>query len=135
MKTTFFPDLFVCVTHDDDVKINAKDITEGDAIFVSGFLMDPEFVKKIVGRLIPFTAAVANDFRRGERGSGKEKVLMLEPHPGSFVLGTLLLHLQKEDVDALNSFEKVSEGLRRRASIRVTLGTCERTAFTYLAND
>jgi hypothetical protein len=135
MKTTFFPDFFVCVTHDEHVKITAQDITDGDAIFVSGFLMDPEFVKKIAGRRIPFTAAVANDFRRSERGSGKEKMLILEPDPGSFVLGALLLQLEEKDVDALNSFEKISEGLRRKASIRVTVGTCERDASTYLAND
>jgi hypothetical protein len=135
MKTTFFPDLFVCVTHDEHVKITAQDITEGDAIFVSGFLMDPEFVKNIAGRYISFTAAVANDFRRSERGTGAEKVLFLEPHPGSFVLGTLLVQLEQKDVAALDSFEKISEGLRRKVPLQVTLGTCERTASTYLAND
>ncbi len=134
MKTTFFPEHFVCVVHAEDVKVTARDVTEGEAIFVSGFLMDPEFVRNITGRYIPFTAAVAKDFTRNERVSGGERILILEPKAGSSVLGTLLLKLEEKDIRALNSFEKVDEGLRRKASIRVIAGTCERAASTFLTN-
>ncbi|UCD57934.1 MAG: gamma-glutamylcyclotransferase, partial [Candidatus Hydrogenedentota bacterium] len=108
-KITFFPEKFVWVAHPEEIRITPEDLTSGDAIFVTGKLMDPEFVRQLTGRYIPFTAAVARDYSRGERGRGKDKTLLLEPKPGGMVLGVLLLKLTQADNDALDRFERVPE--------------------------
>jgi len=133
-KITFFPDKFAWIAHRPETGVALEDLTGGDAVFVSGKLMDPEFIRGLLGRYVPFTAAVARDFSRGERGRGKDKVLLLRPEPGGMVLGTLLLKLGPADQDALDRFEKVPE-MRTRAPIRVTVGTCERTATTFLLKE
>lgn len=132
-ETTFFEDYFVCVAHPKDEKFALRDLTDGDAIFVSGKLMDPHFIKKVTGRYIPFTSAVARNYGRGERGRGKTKTLLLEPSPGGVVLGTLLLKLTQSDKDALDKFEQVPD-VRRKTPIRVIAGAYERTAITFLPN-
>ncbi|MBI5119317.1 gamma-glutamylcyclotransferase [Candidatus Poribacteria bacterium] len=135
LKTTFFTDYFLWVAHSDNEEVMLRDVTKGDAIFVSGLLMDPEFIHKLTGRYVPFTAAVARNYARGERGRGKKKTLLLEPKPGGMVLGVLLVKLTQSDKDALDKFEKVAEGVRRKAPIRVTIGTLERTATTFLSKE
>jgi hypothetical protein len=135
LKTTFFVDYFLWVAHPDNEQVALRDVTDGDAIFVSGLLMDPEFIRKLTGRYVPFTAAVARNYARGERGRGKNKTLLLEPKPGGMVLGVLLVKLTQADKDALDKFEKIAEGVRRKAPIRVTIGTRERAATTFLLNE
>ncbi len=68
LKTTFFEEHFIRVAHPKNVRITLQDVTHGDAIFVSGKLMDPEFVRTLTGRYVPFTAAVARNYSSGERG-------------------------------------------------------------------
>lgn len=135
LETTFFPEHFIWVTHPKNAKLNLRDITHGDAIFVSGLLMDPEFIRRLTGHHMPFTAAVARNYARGERGRGKKKTLLLEPSPGDMVLGVLLLKPTQADTDALDKFEKIAEGIRRKAPIRVIVGTYDRTATTFLPNE
>jgi hypothetical protein len=135
LKTTFFEQDFLWAVHPKGVRISSNDITHGDGIFVCGLLMDPEFIRKITGHYVPFTAAVARNYARGERGRGKNKVLLLEPRAGGIVLGTLLLKLTEADKAALEKFERVPEGIRRKAPIRVTVGAYERTATTFLLNE
>ena len=134
LETTFFEEIYLWVVHPKGMKITLDDITEGDAIFVTGKLMDPEFVREIIGHHVPFTAAVARNYARGERGRGKEKTLLLEPRPGAIVVGVLLLKLTRSDMDALDRFEQIPR-LRRRATIRVTAGALERDAVTFLLNE
>ena len=133
LETTFFEEMFCWVVHPKSVKIALDDVTEGDAIFVTGKLMDPEFIREVTGRHIPFTAAVARNYARGERGRGKKKTLLLEPRPGGIAVGVLLLKLTRADMDALDRFEQIPQ-LRHRATIRVTTGALERDATTFLLN-
>jgi len=135
LATTFFLDQFIWVAHPKNQKVTLHDVTHGDAIFVSGKLMDPEFIRKLTGRYVPFTAAVARNYARGERGRGKKKTLLLESHPGGMVLGTMLLKLTQGDKDALDKFEQIPQGVRRKTPIRVSVGAYERTATTFLLNE
>jgi hypothetical protein len=133
-EITFFEKKFVWAAHPAQTGVTLEDLTEGDAVFVSGKLMDPEFVRNVTGRYVPFTAAVARDYCRGERGRGKNKVLLLQPKPGSMVLGVLLLKLTQADKDALDEFEQVPE-VREKVSVRVTIGAHERPATTFLLKE
>jgi hypothetical protein len=135
LKTMFFLDHFIWVAHAKTTTVTLRDITHGDAIFVSGLLMDPEFIRELTGHYVPYTAAVARNYARGERGRGKNKTLLIEPSPGDIVLGVVLVKLTQADKDALDTFEQVREGVRRKSSIRVTIGTYERTATTFLLNE
>jgi hypothetical protein len=134
LKTTFFEKHFVWVAHADTDEISLDDVTRGEAVFVSGKLMDPDFVRGIVGRTVPFTSAAAKNFARGERGRGSNRMLLLEPSSGGFVLGVLLLKLTPSDLEALDKFEQVPD-VRRRAPIEVVIGSLERTATTYLLKE
>ena len=133
-EITFFEEQFAWAAHPARTKVTLEDLTEGDAVFVSGKLMDPEFVRSVTGRYIPFTAAVARDYCRGERGRGKNKTLLLQPEPGGMVLGVLLVKLSQGDRDALDEFEQVP-AVRERVSIRVTVGAHERTATTFVPKE
>lgn len=135
LKTTFFGKHFIWVAHPHNVKVTLRDVTHGDAIFVSGKLMDPEFVRKLTGRYVPFTAAVTRNYARGERGRGSKKTLLMEPKPGEMVLGVLLVKLTQADKDALDRFEQIPKGVRRKVPIRVTVAAYERTATTFLLNE
>ena len=134
LKTTFFEEHFVWVAHSERDEISLNDVVEGEAVFVSGKLMDPDFVRDIVGRPVPFTSAVAREYARGERGQGKNRILLLESSAGGFVLGVLLLKLTPSDLTALDKFEQVPD-VRRKASIDVVVGSLERTATTYLLKE
>lgn len=134
LKTTFFEKHFIWVAHAETDEISLDDVTQGEAVFVSGKLMDPDFVRDIAGRTIPFTSAVAKDFARGERGQGSDRMLLLEPSSGGFVLGALLLKLTPSDLETLDKFEQVPN-VRRRASIDVVIGSLGRTATTYLLKE
>ncbi|GAB4344741.1 MAG: hypothetical protein Kow0099_24370 [Candidatus Abyssubacteria bacterium] len=133
-KITFFPEQFIWVAHPEGMKLSLADVTEGEAVFVSGKLMDPEFVRGVTGHHVAFTAAMARDYERGERGSGNEKMLLLQPRPGAVVLGTVLLKLTRADIDALDRFEQVP-ALRTKSPLRVTIGAHERMATTYLLRE
>ena len=134
LKTTFFEEHFVWAAHSESDEISLNDIAEGEAVFVSGKLMDPDFVRDIVGRPVPFTSAVAREYTRSERGQGSNKMLLLEPSPGGFVLGVLLLKLAPSDVAILDKFEQVPD-VRRKTTIDVVVGSLERTAVTYLLKE
>jgi hypothetical protein len=133
-EITFFTEQFIWVAHPKGANITLSDVTDGDAIFVTGRLMDPEFVRGVTRRHIPFTAAVARNYCRGERGRGKKKTLLLESKTGEMVLGTLLVKLTQADKDALDNFEGVP-AVRRKVPIRVTIGAFTRTATTYLLRE
>jgi hypothetical protein len=135
LRTTFFEEHFIWVTHPKNVKVTSRDVTHGEGIFVSGKLMDQEFIRNLTGRYIPFTAAVARNYARGERGRGRKKTLLLEPHPGGMVLGVLLLKLTPADREILDNFEQIPGAIRRKAPIRLTVGAYERTATTFLLNE
>jgi hypothetical protein len=134
LKTTFFQEFFVWVAHPSNVNVGIRDVTHGDGIFVCGKLMDPEFIREITGRYIPFTAAVARNYARGERGRGPKKTLLLEPAAGKIVLGALLLKLEQADKEALERFEQVPD-VRRKVSICITAGALARPATTFLLNE
>jgi hypothetical protein len=127
----FFPENFICVAYAGAQAPALRDIIEGAAVCVTGKLMDPEFVRSITGRYIPFTAAVAKGFARGARGRGKNRILLLLRKRGGTVLGTLLLNLSPADLEKLDAFEQVPE-VRVRSRISVAIGARERTVYTYL---
>lgn len=130
-EITFFAEKFIWVAHPKGMRITLNAVTDGEAIFVTGKLMDPEFVRGVTGRYIPFTSAVARNYARGERGRGNKKTLLLEPKRGEMVLGALLVKLTQADIDSLDIFEQVP-AVRRKAPIRVTTGEHMRVAITYL---
>lgn len=130
-KIRFFPDEFIWVVHPPEGKVTLDDVIAGDAVFVTGKLMDPEFVHDVVGRFLPFSPALAKGFERAERREGEKIMLLLQPNPADAVVGVLLLQLAQSDLQRLDAFEQVPS-LRQRTLIRVSAGTCERTAYTFL---
>ncbi|RJP17161.1 MAG: gamma-glutamylcyclotransferase [Candidatus Abyssobacteria bacterium SURF_5] len=130
-SVSFFEEDGIWAVHPEGASLSLSEVLHGDAVFVSGKLMDPTFAYKVTGRYVPFAAAIAKGFARGERGSGKKKMPILERKRGGIVLGVLLLDVSENDLQKLDAFEQVPE-LRERVSIRVTVGARERPAYTFL---
>jgi hypothetical protein len=130
-ETAFFPDDFILAFQPEQDMLRAHDVLEGDAVFVSGKLMDPQFVRQVVGRYLPFSSAIAIGFERGERGEGENKVLLLERKRDAIVLGILLLKITPDDLILLDAFEQVPS-VRERVKISVIIGSLQRTAYTFL---
>lgn len=84
--------------------------------FVWGYLMDPDFILKLLGRRIAFAPAVLKGYRRRAKG----KSFILQKQKGGIVPGVVLIGLSSKDVAHLNEFEEVPEVMvRRRVEVYV----------------
>lgn len=104
-------------------------------LFVYGQLRRPAVLQRLLGRVPPMTAAVAESFRR--RGNPDTGYLEAVPGTGADrITGLLLQGLTAEELEALDGFESVDEGLycRARADVRIVRRPPGRTtAWIYVA--
>ena len=100
--------------------------------FVWGFLMDPEFIRGLVGRVIPFAPALIRGYRRETFLKDGKRGFRLIPQPEGVVMGVALVGPTQEEVAALDRFERVPEVMVKQR-IEVTVGDLKREAGIYLA--
>ncbi|MEW5944997.1 MAG: gamma-glutamylcyclotransferase family protein [bacterium] len=105
-----------------------KDLA-GDAnlTFVWGLLMDPDFIKKLLGHRVAFAPATLKGCARSAEGKG----FSLRKKPGGIVNGVVLVGLSREDVFRLNEFEEAPTVMARRRT-DVYVGDEKVKAFIYL---
>lgn len=109
-------------------KVNIE--KDKNATFVWGYLMDPYFIKKLLGKEKPFTPAVLKGFRREWKYSGKNKTPVLIKDKNEIVQGVVLLNLSKEDVQKLDEFEKIPEVMVKKR-IWIYIGDLKREVYIY----
>ena len=125
--TTFFKDDLVTVIHPEGMKIKKSILDDPNATFVWGELMDPHFIRNLLGHYAPFAIAVLHCYERR-----RTKVFFKAvARPGATMQGVVLLGLSGRDVEKLNEFEKVGV-VMRRATGRVTIGHYARRTALYL---
>ncbi len=109
----------------------STDLATAELYFVWGLLMDPAFIKKLTGHLIPFAPAVLRGYRRetflkdGRRGFN----LVQDPH--GIVMGVVLVGLTEEEIACLDRFEEVPHVMVKE-KVQVQIGDLLRDASIYM---
>ena len=105
-------------------------VSDQNATFVWGYLMEPDFIKELLGRKKPFAPAVLRGYKREK----SEDKLTLIPDASSCVLGVVLLNLSEEEMKKLDEFEKVPEVMIRKR-IEVEIGDFRREVYIYMRRE
>lgn len=97
--------------------------------FVWGFLMDPRFIRKLLGHKVSFAPAVLKGWKRSPDGDS----FRLKKQKDSVVSGVVLIGLSKKDVEKLDAFEQIPEVMLKRRT-KVLIGDRKVGTFIYLNN-
>ena len=126
-QSTFFRDELITVIHPAKRKVTKKILDGANATFVWGELMDPHFIRNLLGEAKPFASAhVRGMVRRPTR-----KFFNVTRNESGVVPGVVLLGLTSSDIKKLNEFERVGEVMERHQT-QVVMGQRIRTAYIYL---
>lgn len=103
-------------------------------VFAAAGLIDPQLVMHLLEREVESVRATLQDFRRVEMAEMDWAMLM--PHPGGEVDGVVYIGLRPADLERLDAYRGVREGLYRRAAATARLergGAC--AVFVYLPTE
>jgi hypothetical protein len=129
-QASFFPSSGFLIIHPPDHPVKSDDVFEHELLFVWGELMNPHFVREIIGRFIPFAIAVLEDFTRKTEKIGDHYSFSLIPQTGSLMQGVILIGLTDEDFDALDRFERCPVHMIRK-KVEIKVGDMPRIAQMY----
>jgi len=107
------------------------DLESAELIFVWGFLMDPRFIKKLLGGVIPFAPAFIRGYRRETFVEGGERGFRLIPEENGVVSGVVLIGPTAQEKDGLDRFEGVPEVMVKR-TVEAHIGDLTRGAGIYM---
>ncbi len=113
--------------------IPSPDVLQNAELYFGwGYLMNPRFIKKLLGHAIPFAPAVLKGYRREEflNKDGKRDFNLIPDEKG-VVMGVVLIAPSEEDIEKLDTFEKVPKVMVKR-KIEVMTGDLVREANTYM---
>ena len=130
-EVRWFDDHCTLVHHPPGLRITEADIASKDLLFVWGFLMDPAFIRGLLGRHVPFGPAMLPGYRRKPIPEGKTKGFELVRAPGCAVQGVVLLRLKAGDMRKLDDFEEAPAVMQQR-TVRIRVGDLERKARIYM---
>lgn len=104
-------------------------------MFVAAGLIDETLVNNLLEREVASVAARLEGFRRVDLADSGWAVL--EPSPGDEVAGSVFLGLGPDDLERLDAYRGVREGLYRRASAPAWLAGRQtpETVFIYLPTE
>lgn len=125
--TTFFRDDLAMVVHPKEINVTKNLLDDPNATFVWGELMNPHFIKELLGHFAPYAIAELRGYERRRTKTFFNAV----PKTGACIQGVVLLGLTKTDIDKLNEFEKIGV-VMRRATGPVSIGHYKRRAAMYL---
>ena len=126
-ETTFFKDVLATVIHRKGARASADLLDDPNATFVWGALMDPHFVRNLLGHYASFSPAVLKGFERKRT----IEFFDMTPKLGSATQGVVLLGLSDEDVKKLDEFERVGDVMRKTTAV-VRIGHKNRKVKLYL---
>ena len=133
-KSKWLAEHCAVVFHPDGVRITAVDLATKDLLFVWGDLMDPEFLKGLLGRYVPFGPAILPGFRRERVRSGGKWGYRLIPDSKGAMQGVVLLRLRKKDLAILDAFEEAPE-VMVQTTAQVRIGDFVREAGIYMRRE
>jgi hypothetical protein len=106
-------------------------LKNAELYFAWGYLMNPRFIKKLLGHAIPFAPAVLKGYRREEFLNNGKRDFNLIPTENGVVLGVVLIAPSEEDIAKLDTFEQVPKVMVKRR-VEVMTGDLVREASTYM---
>jgi hypothetical protein len=126
-RVTWFEEYLLDVVHPQSRKVTREMLDDPKAVFVWGKLMSPHFIRKLLGRPLPFCPAEIRGYARVPSGD----FFALKKRKGATVQGVVLLGLTEKDTEGLNRFEQIPHVMERRRTM-VTMGTLRRRTFFYI---
>jgi len=126
-RVTWFEDSLLHLVHPEEKRITRKVLEDPRATFVWGKLMSPQFIRKLLGRPLPFCPAEIQGYARVPSGD----FYALKKKREATTQGVVLLGLSEKDVAGLNAYEQVPHVMERRR-ITVRMGTVKRRTFFYI---
>ena len=106
-------------------------LQNAELYFVWGYLMNPRFIKKLLGHAIPFAPAMLKGYRREAFLNDGKRDFNLIPTEKGVVLGVVLISPSEEDIAKLDTFEQVPRVMVKRR-VEVMTGDLVREANTYM---
>ena len=126
-RVTWFEEVLLDVVHPEKRRVVRQILEDPRATFVWGKLMNPHFIKELLGHALPFCPAEIRGYARVPSGD----FYALRRKRGATTQGVVLLGLSEKDVAGLNAYEQIPHVMERRR-IAVTLGTLKRRTFFYI---
>lgn len=133
IEVSWFFDGCLLICHDKKEKVSPNLIKRGDLAFVYGYLMDPYFIKKLAGRIMPMAPAILRGFKRKTIKDKNGTRFSLQKKEGSILQGVVLCLTKKSDLKALDKFEDVPN-FRSRIKMRVEIGDIKRDVQMFMEN-
>lgn len=100
---------------------------DANLTFAWGFLMDPRFIRKLLGHKAAFAPAVLKGWKRSAEGDS----FRLGKREGGVVTGVVLIGLSEKDIVKLDAFERTPDVMIKRR-VKVLIGDRKAGAFIYL---
>jgi len=126
-RLTWFEEYLLDLVHPERRRMTRRILEDPKATFVWGKLMNPHFIRKLLGHSLPFCPAEIQGYARVPSGD----FYALKKKKGATTQGVVLLGLSERDVAGLNEYEKVPDVMERRR-IRVSMGTLKRRTYFYI---
>jgi len=123
----FFPTYSVTIFHLPDEQISFDDLLEPRLVFVWDDLMEAARVFELLGRYVPFAAAVLPGYAREVFREGEDREYRLMEAEGALTTGCVLLGVTDVEIEAIDQHEQVPIH-RVRHTVRVRVGDLERVA-------
>ena len=131
-ELTLIKEIFATVIHPEGGFTDPRESRH--VVFVCGSLMDPDFLKDVVGRAPAVCPAVAPEYGRGWGEADGKKMHFMRPESGGVLPGMAILGLDDAELARLEAFEQCP-ALRRRADLTIRIGDISVPAHTYLQKE
>jgi gamma-glutamylcyclotransferase (GGCT)/AIG2-like uncharacterized protein YtfP len=101
-----------------------------DKLFVYGTLIEDTFVRELIGRVPPSQPAVLSGYGVGRHPTAPHATA--EPDPGASIAGKVYEGLTPDELERIDRYEGVPEGLYRRVGMTVEVGLWRADAWVYM---
>jgi hypothetical protein len=126
-RVTWFEEYLLSVVHPESRRVTRNILNDAKATFVWGKLMNPHFIRKLLGHALPFCPAEIQGYARVPSGN----FYALKRKKGEVTQGVVLLGLSTKDRNELDEYEQIPHVMERRR-ITACMGTLKRRTFFYI---
>jgi gamma-glutamylcyclotransferase (GGCT)/AIG2-like uncharacterized protein YtfP len=102
-------------------------------VFAYGSLTDPQFVERLIGKVIKMVPASLKGYRILKLPDKKYPVAIKDPH--STIRGKLLLNLNLQDLKKIGKWEETPENIYKEIKVNVETEEGEKGALMYVGNE
>ena len=111
----------------------AKEKSQLFNVFAYGSLTDPQFVERLIVRVIIMVPAKLGGYKRLKLPEKKYPLAIKDPH--SIIHGKLLINLNLQDLRRIEKWEETTEDLYKEIKINVETKEGKKEALVYVWNE